>query len=914
MKKFIMLTWLCIGFLAAQGQIIETSPALLQQSSKDIVITYHADQGSKGLMGVKADVFAHTGVITNKSNGSWAYAPSKWGDNDKKYQMTFVKDNTWELKMTDIRSYYGITDPEETVEKLCFVFRTKDCSKEGKTATGGDIFVDVHPDQFSLTLQGDAPFVNMKATQVTLTVNASAQADIQLSVNGSTLKEASKTTTLSATLNLDKVGQYDVVATATDAAGVKAEARATYLYAPAAAAVDFPGGKPLMGATPQDDGSVIFCLAAPRKQHVILVGSWDNYQPKASAVMNYQDVDGQRYFWTRVEGLDAGTDYPYYYLVDGTIKVGDPYARLVLDPYSDKWLTDLDSSLPVYPYDIMDDAVLAVYNSNLYGNRYEWKHNGDYTIPEHSNLLVYELLIRDFGGTSRTDDGRISHVRKQMNYLKNLGINTIEFMPVMEFNGNNSWGYNTNFYMALDKAYGTPEEFKSLIDLCHSYGFAVVLDIVFNQSDGLHPWYQMYDPSDNPFYNAKAPHAYSVLNDWRQENPLVKQQWEDAIRFWMTEYNVDGFRFDLVKGLGDSDAYANASESITNGYIANRVTNMKRLNAVIKSVKPDGIHINEHLAGDKEENEMAADGQLNWMNLNEAASQVAMGWESKSSLNSFYAPKASRTWGSTVSYAESHDEYRMAYKQITWGIDGVKNNEAIRYRRLGSVGAMMTLTPGSHMIWMFQELGADENNKDANGNNTDPKRVYWDRFQNNDNAKGLYHVYAEVNNIRNTSPWLFAQDAEVAINLGTKWSNGYTLTTSKGTDEVALLCNPSTSDDIAVNVAVKNLSAQNFQVLSQSPGIEVKPEFADGSVSVALPAGAFAVLGTSNLSEIDTIDGSISPVAHVRGGVGQILIDGNYSQARVYDLNGRLLPGLTHPAGLYIVAVDSQAPVKVVVR
>lgn len=83
----------------------------------------------------------------------------------------------------------------------------------------------------------------------------------------------------------------------------------------------------------------------------------------------------------------------------------------------------------------------------------------------------------------------------------------------MEFDGNNSWGYNPNFYFAPDKAYGTPDDYRRLVDECHARGLAVVLDVVFNQTAGLHPWYLMYPMVLSKFYNGTSPHAYSVLND-----------------------------------------------------------------------------------------------------------------------------------------------------------------------------------------------------------------------------------------------------------------------------------------------------------------------------------------------------------------------------------------------------------------
>jgi len=166
-----------------------------------------------------------------------------------------------------------------------------------------------------------------------------------------------------------------------------------------------------------------------------------------------------------------------------------------------------------------------------------------------------------------------------------------------------------------------------------------------------------------------------VLNDWNQDNPLVQQQWKDALKYWMTVYKVDGFRFDLVKGLGNNDSYGNTynpatnmwgtpSDANTNRFNATRVARMKELHAAMKEVNPDAYFINENLAGAQEENDMAADGEINWANINTESRQFAMGYSSNSSLNRFYAPLDSRTWGSTVSYAESHDEERMAYSQL----------------------------------------------------------------------------------------------------------------------------------------------------------------------------------------------------------------------------------------------------------
>ncbi len=83
---------------------------------------------------------------------------------------------------------------------------------------------------------------------------------------------------------------------------------------------------------------------------MILVGEWNDYEISNDYVMNYTDVNGMRYFWTTVKGLENDKMYGYYFLVDGNKSVGDPYARLVLDPWNDKYLlTDVYPGLPEYP-------------------------------------------------------------------------------------------------------------------------------------------------------------------------------------------------------------------------------------------------------------------------------------------------------------------------------------------------------------------------------------------------------------------------------------------------------------------------------------------------------------------------------------------------------------------------------------
>ncbi len=852
--RLILLTLLCSVSTSVYAQIVTTTPVTVTKNSSNIVITLHADGGNKGLMGTPSTtpIYAHTGVITNKSTSSsdWKHA-TDWNTLLDKHKMTYVSANTWTLTIPDIRTFYGITDPTETVEKLCFVFHTK-AGKEAKTAAGGDIFVPIYPDNFP---------------------SASTQATC-------------------------------------------------------------PGGIPRMGTTLNADGSVTFCLGAPSKSTALLVGSWNDYTLAPEQVMKYQDYNGFRYFWTTVDGISDAKDYIYYYIVDGCTYAGDPYANLVLDPWNDATIpATVFPNLPAYPVKYISGLPLAVYNSSA--NDYDWKIT-DFKGVEQSDFIIYELLVRDFTGNGK-GSGTIAAIlaedtdgKNKLDYIKGLGVNAVELLPIMEFNGNNSWGYNTNFYMAPDKAYGTPDDYRRFIDECHARGLAVILDIVFNQSDGMHPWYGMYTQTNTPFYNGSAPHSYSVLNDWNQDCGMVQQQWYDAVSHWMTAYNVDGFRFDLVKGLGDNDSYgskydsanntwSNVTESNTDRYNATRVARMKTIHEHIRSIRPDAYFINENLAGAQEENEMAADGEINWANVNESACQFAMGYSDNSSLDRFYAPKDdNRTWGSTVSYAESHDEQRVAYKVAQYGAAGIKGNMLNTTRRLGSLAAQMILTPGAHMIWQFEELADDQNAKigTTNNNNTDPKAVRWTTYLNDSYRMGLYNTYARLNEIRTSNPELFREGVATAVSLS-GWSAGRTIALSDGSRELYLIVNPATTDVTVAfpknpkTNATANLADSKYSLLAASDGIT--PSIASGGVK--LPAGAFAVYGASVQSGIDDItadENGTQPEIVVDGGRIRVLTP--YTTLSIHSVSGISLPAESVLApGIYIVTVDS-TPVKVAVR
>ncbi len=803
--------------MGAGAQTVTTEPAILTASDNSVTITFHADGGNRALIGYTGDVYAHTGLITSGSTGvnDWKYAPV-WPDNSAKYKMTSAGSDTWVLQIDNIREYYGMTDSDETIKALAFVFRNQDGSISAKTATGADVLVDVFPSGF-----------------------------------------------------------------------------------PESKAADYPGGIPKMGAVENADGSVTFCLGAPGKNNVAIAGSWDNFSLDPSDAMNYQDYNGFRYFWTDINGLEKGKDYTYYYIVDGAIQVGDPYANLVLDPWNDQYISsDVFPDMPEYPSQAIENVAVAVYNSSM--NDYDWQVT-DFKGVAQDDLIIYELLIRDFTGSEgrALGNGTVKGATEKLDYLCELGVNAIELMPIMEFSGNNSWGYNTNFYMAPDKAYGTPDDYKEFIDGAHSRGMAVILDIVPNQSDGIHPWYDMYTRNNTPFYNSSAPHAYSVLNDWNQDCEMVQQQWHDALAYWMTEYKVDGFRFDLVKGLGNNDSYGTTydaatntwgtpTESGTNKFNATRVARMKALREKMIEINPNAYFINENLAGAEEENEMAEDGEINWANINYQACEYAMGYPTYADLNRFYAPLDSRLWGSTVSYAESHDEERVAYKAVYYGTDGVKGNTGVITKRLGSLAAQMLLTPGAHMIWQFEELGNSQTTKNGSDNDTSPKKVNWNMLNSAD-YKGLHDTYATLCGIRRNYSNLFKEGVATTVDLK-DWNARYISLVNDKT-ELYLIVNPAVSGSTTIPMPVNpesgvtvDLTGSEYSLLAA--GYDGAPTLS--AEGITLPAGSFAVYGgepDSGLGAVSADNFFFDPQAPVE----------------VYNLSGIKL-------GTYTSAADAHLP------
>lgn len=757
MKKLTILILSVLLGLVAQAQIVQSNPAFITKDySGEIELIYDASLGNKGLFNFTGDVYAHTGVITSKStsNSDWKYAPS-WGDNSPKYKLTSFGNNKWKLKITpNISSYYGINSGE-TVKKIALVFRSADNSKEGKDESNADIFVNIYEDGLHVNFINptDDKAVTV-GTAETIKFNSSIPAKLELLINGTNVRTVANATQLSFPYTYANALDYQLIAKASVGGEMVADTLNVCVPSPVINQPRPVGYKD--GITYSEDGTqATLIMYAPNKQNVFVIGDFNNWIQKN----NYQLKRDGNYWWITLTDLVPGKLYGFQYLVDGTLRVTDAYTELVLDPWNDKWINEhhnIYPNIPKYPNGKTTGLVATLQSKKP---EYNWQVPS-FTFKNQDNTVIYEMLLRDF-----TNEKSLEAAIDKLDYLQNLGVTAIELMPIQEFDGNDSWGYNPNLYFASDKAYGTPEMYKKFIDECHKRGMAVILDMVFNQANGLHPFALLYwdtvgnkPATDNPWMNPNAPHQFSVLNDFNHSFSGTRDYFKRVLEYWIKEYKVDGYRMDLTKGFTQKSGTEHS-------YDQSRIDYLIEYYNTVKAANPNAIFILEHLVGGQEERTLAEKGMYLWRNVNNAYSQAAMGYQDDADFNAMNS--FPRKW---IGYAESHDEERNFYKAKMYGAGAIKTDETIRLKRVPLNIAFTVLTPGPKMIWQFGELGFDHS-INSFGGRTSPKPAVWE-WLDNPVRKMAYDKSSKIISLKKKYPKAFMEGA-FELNIGGgDWSAG----------------------------------------------------------------------------------------------------------------------------------------------
>jgi 1,4-alpha-glucan branching enzyme len=753
--------------LPTETGLITYQPAFPTED-EPLTFTFDATKGNSGLKDLVGDVYVHTGVITDKSTSpsDWKYVKSsEFNKPVDVTKLTNLGNNKFKFTLTP-KQFYNVP-AGETILKLAMVFRNADGSRVSRNTDASDIYLPIYnknelnvrfttPESQPLYVPVPSVKIQMVGEELTVIAVASKPADLTLQLNGENIALAKDAVQISAKAKILKTGKQTISVTAISG-GESKTSSFDFVINGTVTTEALPNGAN-DGVTFINGGkSAIFNLYAPDKQFAYVLGDFNNWQSDPAYFMK-KTPDGKRW-WIQIDNLTAGTEYAYQYQVDGNLQIADPYTQKVLDPSNDSFIPFATyPNLKKYP----TGKTTGIVSTMQYeASAYPWRIT-NFTRPEKSKLVIYELHLRDFIAKSN-----YSTLKDTLDYLSNLGINAIELMPINEFEGNDSWGYNPSFYFAPDKFYGTKNSLKAIIDECHSRGIAVIMDMVLNHSFGQSPMVQLYfdaasgkPAANSPWFNQVATHPYSVGYDFNHESEATKYFVKNVLKFWMQEYKIDGYRFDLAKGFTQKNSGTDAAGvAAWSAYDASRVAIWKNYNDYIKTVDPNNFYvILENFAADQEEKELAAQGMMMWNNLNNNFTEGSMGYTAGSDLSrSVYTTHGFADPNGLVTYMESHDEERMMFKNLKYGNSAGSYNVkdlATALKRQELAAAFLFTVPGPKMIWEFGELGYDIS-IDQNGRTGD-KPVLWnyDAMPNRQNLYKMFAIFIKLkieNEVFNTS-------------------------------------------------------------------------------------------------------------------------------------------------------------------
>ena len=910
MKYFytLFLAVLLPFFALAQKQpnVFTVNPPTFDETDA-ITITFTVNETAYGVASSHA---LYLWAWSTDINGAQADCPTNgtWAASNAANKLTYVSSSgstgTYTFTMNTVKSFFG--NRANPLKSIGFLVKTVNGSVQSEDGS-----LNVGRFQFNLTNPpaGSINVVN-SGTVINITGTASLAANYVVKSNGNPVYTSSApSTTLNYAYTVTQDATIDVVATNPADGTVVTKTFTVSLSLPVTSAPIPAYMRQGINYDPADPTKVGLALYAPGKAYVHVIGSFNNWAVNGNYLMK-RDTSNTNLYWIEITGLTPQQIYTFQYRTADGIKVADPYSPLVLSPYDDPYINQnavVYPNLPAYPTG-QSFEVSVIQTAKP---AYPWVVT-NFAKPAKENLIVYELLVRDFT-TQQTWQSLIDKI----SYLKSLKINAVELMPVMEFDGNNSWGYNTAFHYALDKAYGTPEKFKEFIDLCHQNGIAVILDIALNHATGRNPLERMWtidpdgdgfgDPAaDNPFFNQVAKHSYSVFNDFNHSKAETKYYVNRVLEQWIKEYKVDGFRWDLTKGF--TQACTAGDDTCTNAFQIDRVNILRGYADYQWSWDPTSYVIFEHLGTDSEEaawaNYKIAEGKgvMMWDKETNPYNQNTMGFAANSNFNRVKYSAHGFTERRAMSYGESHDEERIMYKNINFGVAGA-NTLAEALQRQKSYGAVFLTVPGPKMIWQFAELGFDKSifmctNGTVNTDNDatpgdcklDPKPSAFGLNYDTDAArKSVYDTWAKILEIRLSSQVFNTKTFNVESgNLMPRifiWNDAST----EPLKNVVILANFTTSSQ---SIVPDFPYTGNWVNLMDNSAVPV----ASTTAPITIEAGGFRIFGNAPAlatSETGNVKNAVSLVITqnpVTNGTANIrYTNADNGTLAIYDLSGKLV-------------------------
>ncbi|UCF78875.1 MAG: alpha amylase C-terminal domain-containing protein, partial [Candidatus Eiseniibacteriota bacterium] len=341
-------------------------------------------------------------------------------------------------------------------------------------------------------------------------------------------------------------------------------------------------------------------------------------------------------------------------------------------------------------------------------------------IPPLNEMVIYELHVGTFGKREgRPEPGTREGVIERLPYLRELGINAVEVMPLAEFAGGYSWGYNPSHIFAVESDYGSPRTFRDFVEESHKLGIAVIVDVVYNH----------FGPSDLDLWqfdgwNENGKGGIYFYNDWRAQTPWgetrpdygrreVREYIRDNALMWLKEFDVDGLRWDMTAFIRNVHGRnEDPGSDIPDGWSL-----MQWVNRQTRRVKPGVLTVAEDLQGNAFLTKSQKDGGAGF-NTQWAAPFVhpvraaLLAPEDKDRdmfavrnaiMHRYYLDAFER-----VVYTESHDEVANGKARVPEEVDPGKASSWAAKKKSTLGAAMVFTVQGIPMIFQGQEFLEDD--------------------------------------------------------------------------------------------------------------------------------------------------------------------------------------------------------------
>ena len=431
---------------------------------------------------------------------------------------------------------------------------------------------------------------------------------------------------------------------------------------------------------------VTFRVWAPNAKSVSVIGSFNNWDGARHALKQ----EGKSGVWS-ADVREAKPGDEYMFLINGELERKDPRARQV---------TASDGRGVIYDPDAFD-----------WGDTKDWQSNAAL-----NDLVIYQLHPGTFHDPTPGDGepGTLRDAIDKLDHLQEMGVNCILLMPVNEFHGRHSWGYNPSDQFAIESSYGGPDALKEFVKACHQRDIAVHVDIVHNHygPQDLSLWqFDGYGGGDTQagiyFYEdeERGTTPWGPRPDFGR--PEVREFITDQVRMWFDEYKIDGLRWDSVVNIR---AYNNGADLNPDG---ERL--LHRISRMIRQEYPGKISIAEDAVGDPRF-DSSWEYAFHHGDGGGVVPQLVKSTDAAKQVEDVANRITSKLGFRRVIYTENHDETGRlnGNRRIITDVDE-NDPHSLVARRKHALAAVLTLTtPGVPLVFMGQELLEDKEFHDSN--------------------------------------------------------------------------------------------------------------------------------------------------------------------------------------------------------